>query len=65
MNGLSGHDAHLLKLQFVQKHNKDWCTYFKRNIYQYTIAAFQLKLSYETWDSIFKGKNVNMILIPF
>jgi hypothetical protein len=38
INGLSDHNAELLTIQFVQKHNKDRCTYFKRNINQYTIA---------------------------
>jgi len=42
VNGLSDHDAYLLTIQFVQKHNKDQGTYFKRNINQYTIADFLL-----------------------
>ena len=48
-------------MQFAQKHNKDQCTYFKRNRNQYTIADFLLKLSYENWDFVFKGNDVNMI----
>jgi len=39
--------------------------YFRRNVNQYTIADFLLKLSYETWDSVFEGNYVNIILIPF
>jgi hypothetical protein len=48
INGLSDCDAQLLTIQFVQKRNKDRCTYFKQNFNQYTIADFQLELSYET-----------------
>jgi hypothetical protein len=39
INGLSGHDAQLLTIPFAQKHNKDQCMYFKRNINQYTIVV--------------------------
>ena len=62
INGLSDHDVKLLAIQFVQKHNKDQYMYFKRNINQYTIAVFQLVLSYETWDLVFEGNDVNIIL---
>ena len=55
MNGLSDHDSQLLTIQFVQKHNKDRCMYFKRNINQHTKADCQLKLRYETWDSVVEG----------
>ena len=64
-NGLSDHDAQLLTIQFAQKHNKDQCTYFKRNINQYTIADFLLKLSYETLDSVFEGNYVNITFNSF
>ena len=52
-------------IQFVQKHNKDQCMYFKRNINQYTIADFLLTLSYEAWDSAFEGYDVNVICNSF
>ena len=65
MNVLSDHDAQLLTIQFVQKHNKYPCTYFKRNINQHTIADFLLKLSYETWDSVFEGNDVNILFNSF
>ena len=65
INGISDHDAQLLTIQFLQEHNKDRCTYFKRNINQHTIADFLLKLSYETWDSVFEGNDFNMIFNCF
>ena len=39
--------------------------YFKININQYTIADFLLKLSYETWDSVFEGNDINIIFNSF
>ena len=39
--------------------------YYKRNINQFTIAEFQLKLSYETSDSIFTKNDVNEIYNSF
>ena len=39
--------------------------YFKRNINQYTIADFLLELSYEAWDSVFEGIDVNIIFNSF
>jgi hypothetical protein len=35
--------------------------YVKRNINQYTIADFLLKLSCGAWDSVFEGNDVNII----
>ena len=35
--------------------------YFERNIIQYTTADFLLRLSYEAWDSVFEGNDVNII----
>ena len=52
-------------MHFVEKHNKDQYTYFKRNINQYTIADFQLKLSYETRDSVFEANDANIIFNSF
>ena len=54
INSFADRNAQLLTIQFVQKHNKYRCTYFKRNINQYTIADFQLRLSYKSLDSFFK-----------
>jgi hypothetical protein len=30
-----------------------------------TLADFQIKLSYETWDSVFNGEDVNVIFNSF
>jgi len=47
-------------------HNvKDHCMFYKRNINQFTIADFLLKLSHETWASVFEGNDVNTIFNSF
>jgi len=61
-NGLFDHDAQLLTIRFIQKHNKDRCTYFKRNINQYTIADFLLN---SAMRPVFEGNDVNIIFNSF
>ena len=65
MNGFSDHDAQILTLQFDQQHVKDQCKLYKRNINQFTIADFLLKLSHETWASVFEGNDVNSTFNSF
>ena len=65
MNGLSDHDAQLLTIQVPQKHINNQHVYYKRNINQLTIVEFLLKLSYDTWDSIFTKNDVNEIYNSF
>jgi hypothetical protein len=48
-----------------QKKEKDCYTYTKRKISKYTIAEFQFKLSYETWEQEFDGNYVNEIFNTF
>jgi hypothetical protein len=38
---------------------------YKRNINQFTITDFLLKLSHETWASVFEGNDVNTIFNSF
>ena len=65
INGLSNHDAQLLTIQIYQKHKNTQRVYYKRNINKFTIAEFLLKLSYETWDSVFAENDVNEIYNSF
>jgi hypothetical protein len=58
-NGLSDHDAQLLtikdiNLQTVKHHSSSI-----RNINKYSLENFKVRLSYESWDSIFSN-NDNM-----
>jgi len=64
MNGLSDHDAQIINLNVNTLYNNkshEYQTYFKRNINKYTMAEFQNSLSYESWDEVFDGNDVNKI----
>ena len=65
MNGLSDHDAEMLILNKGQKKEKECYSYTKRKINKYTIADFQSNLSYETWEHVFDGYDVNEIFNTF
>jgi len=54
-----------MTIQIFQKHINNQHVYYKRDINQSTIAEFQLKLSYETWDKIFMKNDVNEIYNSF
>jgi hypothetical protein len=58
-NGLSDHDAQLLKINYVNLQLQNHHIYTIRNINNYSIEEFKTKLSYESWDSIF-GYNGNI-----
>jgi hypothetical protein len=51
----------MLILNKGQKKKKECYTYTKRKINKYTIAGFQLNLSYEMWQQEFNGNDVNEI----
>jgi len=40
-------------------------SYIKTKISKYTIAYFKLKLSYESWEQVFDGDDVNNIFNSF
>jgi hypothetical protein len=52
-NGLSDHDAQLLKINDVHLQLQNHHIYTVRNIKKYSIKEFKMRLSYESWDSIF------------
>jgi len=53
-NGLLDHDAQLLKIINVNLQLQKHCIYIMRNINNYSIEEFKTRLSYESWESIFK-----------
>jgi len=68
MNGLSDHDAQIINLNLNTMYNNkahEYQTYFKRNINKYAMAEFQNSLSYESWDQVFDGSDVNKIFNSF
>jgi hypothetical protein len=54
-NGLSDHDAQLLTIKDVSLQISNHLTYTIRNIHKYSIEDFKIRLSYESWDSIFNN----------
>jgi hypothetical protein len=67
INGLSDHDAQIINLNtsYNNKKSHGYQTYFRRNINKYTMAEFQNSLSYESWDQVFDGNDVNKIVSSF
>jgi transposase-like protein len=65
INGLSNNDAQMLILKKKKKKEKECYTYTQREINKYTIADFQLNLSYEMWEQVFDGNDVNEIFNSF
>jgi hypothetical protein len=65
INGLSDYDGQLLTLNNIKKQPYEHQSYFTRKINRYTVADFQIKLSYEIWDSVFNGEDVNVIFNSF
>jgi hypothetical protein len=59
-NGLSDHDAELLIIKEVNLQLQNQHIHI-RNINKYSIEKFKIRLSYESWDSIFdKNGNVDV-----
>jgi hypothetical protein len=65
INGLPDHNAQLSTISITHKKVQKESYYYKRKINSHTIADFQLKLSYENWDSIFGEEDVNRLFIHF
>jgi hypothetical protein len=61
INGLSDHDAQLLKLEKVIVPTRESTSCYVRNINSSTIYEFQCKLSMESWEDIFEGSDTNVI----
>jgi len=55
------HKAELLTTNIALGHFKNYETFFQWQINKYTIADFQLQFSYESWDAVFEGDDVNPI----
>lgn len=64
-NRSADHDVQLITINIPLNQSLDYNTYFKRKINTYTIADFQIKLSYETWDSVFEGDAVHKMFNYF
>jgi len=58
-NRPADHDVQLITINIALNQSLDYQTYFKRN------TDFQIKLSYETWDSVIEGDAVNKMFNSF
>jgi hypothetical protein len=65
INGLSDHDAHVIRLENIFTHKELNETKIIRNFDKYSIGDFKIKLSYETWDNIFSESDVNKMYNKF
>jgi hypothetical protein len=59
-NGLSDYDAQLLKIKEVNFKHQNYYVNTIRNINKHSIEEFKLRLSYESWDSIFDNNNMDI-----
>jgi hypothetical protein len=57
-NGLSDHDAKLLTIKDINLQTVNHHSYSIRNINNYSMKQFKIRLSYESWDSIFSNNDI-------
>jgi hypothetical protein len=65
INGLSDHDAQLIKLENIFMQKKANEVKIVRNFDTYSRSDFKIKLSEETWDNIFDESDVNKMFDNF
>jgi hypothetical protein len=65
INGLSDHDAQTITLHSLSPSLPTKKVVLIRKINEYTINDFLLKLSFETWDTVFSIDNVNEMFNSF
>jgi hypothetical protein len=60
INGISDHDAQIIVLHDVIIQNESNCFYFTQKFNKSLALDFNIKLSYESWDSVFSYNDVNL-----
>jgi hypothetical protein len=65
VNGLSDHDAQILKLNNLNTQGQYNEIQIIRSFNKQCITNFKIKLSFETWDNILGGNYVNIIFNNF
>jgi hypothetical protein len=65
INGLSDHDVQSITLYTFNLNPRTKKCKLIRNINEHTINDFLIKLSYETWDTIFSTEDVNDMFNSF
>jgi len=59
INGLSDHDGQIIKLKNINMQKQPHETKIIRNVNKRSMEDFKIKLSYEIWENIFGGNDVN------
>jgi hypothetical protein len=59
-NGLSDYDAQLLIIKDVKLQLQNHRIHTTRNINKYSTEKFKIRLSYESWDSIFGNNSMDV-----
>jgi hypothetical protein len=65
INGLSDHDAQIIKVMNLNIREQNKTTQTTRSFNKHSISDFKLELSLETWEDIFGGNDVNIIFNNF
>jgi len=65
INGLSDHDAQSITFHAINSKPPTLKQMLIRRINEYTINDFLLKLSYETWDTVFSSNDDNVMFSSF
>ena len=60
VNGLSDHDGQLLIIKNMGKQHYSQSRITIRNINNYSMFEFKIKLSYEAWEDIFNSEDVDI-----
>jgi hypothetical protein len=65
INGLSDHDAQLLFIINICLQTYKYKISSTRIFNEQSLLNFKIQLSYETWDDVFSGSDVDIIFTPF
>jgi hypothetical protein len=65
INGISDHDAQIIVLHDIITRNESNCLYFTRKFNKSLALDFNIKLSHESWDSVFCYNDVNLSINNF
>ena len=65
INGLSDHDGQIIKLENISVQNQSKDTRIMCSINKHSIQNFKTNSSYEIWDEVFGGNDVNNIFNNF
>jgi len=65
VNGLSNHDAYIITINNITVDKRISKTQSIRNFNKLSISQFAVNLTYENWDNVFIGEDVNTVFNNF